>query len=272
MTNDKINEMYKKRPKNLVLTIIISIIVISLFVWSVSDISFNKINPNGIVITKNIFKALLSPNWKSLLSLNEAGIPYLMLETIIIAFLGTIIGILFAIPIAFLSSRNITNKPINMLGNILIVLIRTLPAFVVGLVFIVVVGPGAFAGVLTISFTSIGMIAKLYIESIEEINKGIIESLDATGANGFQKIRFGIMPQLTANFVSSGLYRFDLNVRNAAILGMLGAGGIGFTLDAAIRNARWKDAAAALWGIIIVVLVIEIVSTKLRKSLIYGKK
>ncbi len=137
--------------------------------------------------------------------------------------------------------------------------------------FIKVAGPGPFAGVLTISISSIGMITKLYIESIEDIDKGILDALDAMGATTIQKIRYGIIPQLSANFISVAIYRFEINVRNATILGLVGAGGIGFTLISAMGAYRWTDAAACLWGIIVVVLLVEFFSTKLRHKLITGE-
>jgi phosphonate transport system permease protein len=115
------------------------------------------------------------------------------------------------------------------------------------------------------------MISKMYVEVIEDIDPGILQALDASGASLFQKIRFGIIPQLTANFVSVMIYRFEINVKNATVLGIVGAGGIGFTLLTAMSAFRWQDAAAALWGIVIVVLFVEFFSTKIRKKLISGE-
>ena len=137
--------------------------------------------------------------------------------------------------------------------------------------FIRVTGPGPFAGVMTSGVASIGMMTKLYIESIEDIDKGVLEALDATGANLLQKIRYGILPQLSANFISNSIYRFEINVRNATILGLVGAGGIGFTLISAMNAYRWRDAAAALWGIVVVVLIIEFISTRIRKKITSGE-
>ena len=98
-----------------------------------------------------------------------------------------------------------------------------------------------------------------------------MQALDASGASLFQKIRFGIIPQLTANFISVMIYRFEINVKNATVLGIVGAGGIGFTLLSAMSAFRWQDASAALWGIIIVVLFVEYFSTKIRKKLVSGE-
>ncbi|HKM29298.1 MAG TPA: phosphonate ABC transporter, permease protein PhnE [Bacilli bacterium] len=267
-----IMEAYNKRPKKFFFKLTIALIIIGLFVWSVSGIQGNLISETGLDIAKNIFKGLINPNWDKLWSLKDYHVPYLLYETVMVAFMGTIIGTLLAIPLSFLGSRNITNKYFAFFTNVVVVIIRTLPFFVIGLIFIRVVGPGLFAGVLTIGFTSTGMITKLYTESIEDMDKGIIEALDSTGATGLQKLRSGIIPQLSANFISHSLYRFDINVRNAIVLGLIGAGRLGFELRAAIGNFRFRDAAAYLWGIIIVVLVIEFTSAWIRKRIIQGKR
>ncbi|MBN2604549.1 MAG: phosphate/phosphonate ABC transporter permease, partial [Bacilli bacterium] len=207
---------------------------------------------------------------KYFLTLQDYGIPFLMYETIMIAFIGTLLGGVLSIPIAFLSSKNITGKVVSNLGVVTITLIRTMPVFIWAMFFVTVKG-GAFAGVLAISVTSIGMISKLFIESIEDIDKGILEALDSTGATTLQKIRYGIIPQLTANFLSTVIYRFEINVKNATILGMVGAGGIGFTLIDAIGSFNFPLVAICLWGIIPVVFVIEYFSTRIRTKLTTGE-
>lgn len=189
-----------------------------------------------------------------------------MLETIMIAFIGTLLGGVISIPFAFLSSKNIVGEKKSLIGATVITMIRTVPIFIWGIIFIRVQG-GAMAGVLAISISSVGMISKLYIEVIEDIDKGILEALDSTGATAFQKIRYGIIPQLTTNFLSVGIYRFEINVRNATILGLVGAGGIGFTLIDALGSFNFGIVAVSLWGIIPVVLLIEYVSTKVRNKL-----
>lgn len=270
-TQNHIIEVYRKRPKKWILNLMIFVIVAILFIWSMSGIAWKTINPLGLKIANNIFSSLFNPNWSWLFSTNSAHVPYLMFETLVIAFIGTLIGAILAIPVGFLSARNIMGRKFSWIGNLLVILIRTFPTFVIALI-ILNLTIGAPAGVITIAITSVGMLAKLYAESIEEVNHGITESMDSTGATTLQKIRFGILPQLSSNFISHSLYRFDINVRNTVILGIVAAGGIGFQLNAAITNARYRDAAACLWGIIIVVVIVEFVSNSLRKRLIYGKK
>jgi len=161
------------------------------------------------------------------------------------------------------------SKP-SIIGNTIISIIRTFPFFILALMFIRVTGPGPLTGVLTIGVMSIGMMSKLYVEIIEDIDKGILEALDATGATVFQKIRYGIIPQLFASLMSIVLHRFEINVKNATVLGIVGAGGIGFTLLTAMGSFRWNDAAAALIGIMVVVLGVEYLSTTIRNRIMNG--
>ena len=136
--------------------------------------------------------------------------------------------------------------------------------------FLRVTGPGASAGVLTVSVVSIGMISKLYIEAIEDLDKRILESLDAAGCNTFEKIRYGILPQLFTDFASTVIYRFEINIKDASTLGLVGAGGIGAPLIFAMNDFNWSKAGAILLGIIILVLIVETISTKLRTKLARG--
>ena len=136
--------------------------------------------------------------------------------------------------------------------------------------FIRVTGPGPFAGLLTMSLCSIGMVSKMFIESIEDLDKRILESLDAAGCTTFQKIRYGILPQLTADFTSTIIYRFDMNLRDATVLGLVGAGGIGASLVQCLNSRRWAMVGSFVWGLMVLVLTIEIVSTRIRRKLAHG--
>ena len=233
---------------------------------------FNGLTETGLKISMNILSSIFSPNLDFLLDFNSTGgVPYLMLETMAIAFLGTIIGVIVSIPMAFISSRNIMPKSIAHIGVLIITVIRTFPAVVYGLMFIRVTGPGPFTGVLTLAIASVGMVSKLFIEVIEDLDPGITEALDASGCSTLQKIQYGIIPQLMGNFISTSIYRFEINIKYATILGMVGAGGIGAPLIFAISAYRWKDAGALLIGLIVTVLIVEMLSTRLRKKLATGQ-
>lgn len=278
--SSEVSTTLDKEPKILWKVLIIIFILASLSIWSISSMTTVVINNDGLKVVWNILKYFAWPDAKPdpadhvivkyFLTLESYGIPYLMYETVMIAFIGTLLGGMLSVPIAFMSSKNITGRFVSNIGIIMITLIRTLPVFIWAMFFVTVKG-GAFAGVLAISVTSVGMISKLFIESIEDIDKGILEALDSTGATTIQKIRYGIIPQLTANFLSTIIYRFEINVKNATILGMVGAGGIGFTLLDAIGSFNFPIVAICLWGIIPVVFIIEFFSTRIRTKLTTGE-
>ncbi|SFR69689.1 phosphonate ABC transporter, permease protein PhnE [Anaeromicropila populeti] len=238
--------------------------------WSSSTFQINRVSDNGLDIAKNIISGIFHPDRRLLFNFTKTGISYLVLETICIAFLGTIVGAVLAVPLSFFSAVNIVPKPIALAVRWVIMAIRTIPAFIYGLMFIRVTGPGAFAGVLTMSVCSIGMLSKMFIETIEDLDVRIIESLDASGCNTFQKIRYGIIPQLSPDFISTVIYRFDMNLRDATILGLVGAGGIGAPLIFAMSSYRWNEVGAILTGLIICILIIEFFSTKIRVRLARG--
>jgi len=267
--NNNILTKYNEEPKTWLRTLAISLLIFLMLLYSSSAIKF-EMGGNGLQIVKSIFKGIFTPSPELFFNFSTEGIPYLILQTIAIALLGTMVGLVWAVPLAFLSSSNVVPTPVAVVFRTFIMAIRTVPAFVYGLMFIRVTGPGPFAGLMTMSVTSIGMLTKLFIENIEDIDHKIIESLDALGCTTFQKIRYGILPQLMAGFISTFIYRFDLNFRDAPILGMLGAGGIGAPLMFAMSAYRWNEVGAILLGIIIFTLIIEAVSTRIRKYLATG--
>ena len=148
--------------------------------------------------------------------------------------------------------------------------IRTIPSFIYALLFIPVVGLGSSAGVMALGFESIGMIAKLFIEAIEDLDMGVIEAMDAAGATTFQKIRFGVLPQLLPDLYSILLYRLDMNLRDAAILGLVGAGGIGAPLSFAMSGYKWSSVGAILLGLLVLIIFVELISSRIRKKLAKG--
>ena len=265
-----IEKQLLNEPKQTRKFIISMIILVALLLWTLPVINLFNSTGNGLTIAKNILLGILTPNTELLFSFTTNGVPYLLLETIAIAFLGTIVGAIVAIPLAFLSASNIVSKPIAYIIRILLIVIRTVPAIVYGLMFIRVTGPGPFAGVLTMALTSVGMLSKLYVDVIEELEVSILESLESIGCTTYEKIRYGILPQLSAMFLSIVIYRFDMNLRDAAILGLVGAGGIGAPLIFAMNGYKWPEVGSILIGLILLILMIEFISNKIRNKLVRG--
>lgn len=263
-------EMYANRPRKWVLYLAIVLLIVVIVGWSASDIKFTGLTVTGTEVAKGVLHGVFSPDKALLFGTSDTDVPYLLLQTIAIAVLGTLIGAVLAIPFAFLASFNIMPKPVAYAVRVLILMIRTIPSIVWALMWIRVTGPGAACGVITQSICSIGMISKMYITAIEDLDTHILESLDAMGCTPFQKIRYGVIPQLTASFISTTIYRFDINLKDATTLGIVGAGGIGASLVQCLNSRRWAMVGAFVWGLMVLVLIIELVSTRIRRKLAHG--
>lgn len=263
-------EMYANRPRKWLLYLAIVLVIVLLVGWSAQDIRFTGLTVTGTEVAKGVLHGVFSPDTDLLFGTKATDVPYLLLQTIAIAVLGTLFGAVLAIPFAFLASFNIMPKPIAYAVRILILMIRTIPSIVWALMWIRVTGPGAACGVITQSVCSIGMISKMYITAIEDLDTHILESLDAMGCTPFQKIRYGVIPQLTASFISTTIYRFDINLKDATTLGIVGAGGIGASLVQCLNSRRWAMVGSFVWGLMVLVLIIELVSTRIRRKLAHG--
>ncbi len=192
-----------------------------------------------------------------------------LMETIHIASLGTILTIFLALPVALMAARNITPfAPLNYLAKLILVSSRSVNSLVWALLFVAVFGPGALAGTVAIGFRSIGFVGKLLAEALEETQPGPIEALRAVGAPWFSVLVKGYWPQVQPAFWSIVLFRWDINVRESAVLGLVGAGGIGMALDASLNLFHWDRVAMVLFSIFCVVVVAEIVVTRIRQQII----
>ena len=238
---------------------------------TVAEMEFEGLTVTGRSVAQGVISGITHPDLKLMFGTGNTDVPYLLLQTMAIAVLGTIFGAILAIPFAFLASTNILPKPIAYLFRVVILLIRTIPSLVWALMWIRVTGPGAACGVITQSVCSIGMISKMYITAIEDLDTRILESLDAMGCTPFQKIRYGVIPQLTASFISTTIYRFDINLKDATTLGIVGAGGIGASLVQCLNSRRWAMVGSFVWGLMILVLIIEYLSTQVRSKLARGE-
>nr|WP_225308206.1 phosphonate ABC transporter, permease protein PhnE [Haloarcula sp. CBA1131] len=190
-----------------------------------------------------------------------------LLETINISILGTALAIVMAIPVAFLGASNTSpNKPAYLLGKFIISFTRSVNVIIWALIFVVIFGPGALAGVLAISIRSIGFTAKLIAEAIEEIDRGSVEAITAAGASPIDVLIYSIVPQIKPAFISVATLRWDINVRASTIIGFVGAGGIGVPLQTEINYFNWEAVLTILISILGLVLISEAISAYLRKK------
>jgi phosphonate transport system permease protein len=192
-----------------------------------------------------------------------------LLDTLAIALLGTVFGLLLAVPFGFLAARNIVRLAwVNWLARLVLVATRSTSTLLWALFFVAVFGPGALAGTCAIAFRSIGFVGKLLSEAIEESHRGTIEALTAAGASWTSRVLYGYWPQIKPAFVAIAMFRWDINVRESSVLGLVGAGGIGMAMNAAIDTFEWQRVALILLVIFAVVVASELLVTWLRKRLL----
>jgi phosphonate transport system permease protein len=192
-----------------------------------------------------------------------------LMETIHIASLGTLLALVLALPVGVLAAHNLVPfTPVNLAAKLVLVSSRSVNSLVWALLFVGIFGPGALAGTLAIAFRSIGFVGKLFGEALEEAQKGPIEALAAAGAPWSSRLTFGYWPQVKPAFWSIALFRWDINVRESAVLGLVGAGGIGMALDSALNLFQWPRVAVILLAIMAVVVIAEVVVTHVRRRVI----
>ncbi|SIR05764.1 phosphonate transport system permease protein [Alkalispirochaeta americana] len=186
-------------------------------------------------------------------------------DTINIAIFGTLVAALISVPLSVLSAKNTTPHPVvRLIAVTLIVTSRSVTSLIWALLLVQIVGPGLFAGMLAIAIRGVGMISKIFYETIEEINVEPIEAIKATGASTAQVFLYGYIPQLLPAFVGVTVYRWEINIRESTIIGIVGGGGIGFLLNSAINRLSWDQVSLVLFVILATVFVAEWISIKAR--------
>ena len=188
-----------------------------------------------------------------------------LVETVHIATLGTAIALVLSVPLAFLSARNTTaNGFTGAIGRALLVASRSVNTVIWGLLFVAIFGPGPVAGICAVAARSVGFLAKIVAEAIEEANRGPIEAIEATGAGTAQVYLVGVLPQVMPVLIGTTVYRWDINVRESSVLGFVGAGGIGLYLYASINQFAWQQVLVVLAAILVIVLASEALSGYVR--------
>lgn len=200
---------------------------------------------------------------------NIGDILWVLVETVNIATIATAIGVVVSLPIAYIAAQNTTpNRATLWLGRFILVASRSVNTIIWALLFVAIFGPGALAGILAIMFRSLGFLGKLLGEAIEEIARRPVEALEATGASRFKVILYAIVPQVVPTFWAVSILRWDINIRESTVLGLVGAGGIGIILQGAIDTFNWQEAATVLLTILALVVLGEFLAAWLRKKII----
>ncbi len=195
-----------------------------------------------------------------------------MLETIYLALIGTAVSLIFALPLSFLGARNLMSaspvlKLVYGLTRGLFTVLRSVEVLIFAVIAVAAVGIGPFAGVIALAIHGIGALGKLYSESIESIKHGPIEAIRSTGANELQVVVYAVVPQVVPQFIAFTLYRWDINVRMATVIGLVGGGGIGYQLIQYMNLFQWRQAATAIWLIAAVVMLMDYASAVIRERI-----
>jgi len=265
------NDAYKKRPMLWIYDLILVLVFICITIYFCFDTDFmGNLVFNGSRL-QELWRGFCNPNWSYFFGFGDfvfsESVIYRIIETFAIAFIGTTISSLLSIPFGFFASRRIIGKW-SYISEFLLIVIRTFPEILFGLIMVKVVGFGSFAGIAVLSVHSIGMIGKMYSEQLDVINEQPLEALNACGASSLSRIKLGVVPQIAPNFLSVILYRFDLNVRTASLLGLVGAGGIGYDIWVYSQFGTWSMLTPLLYGVVVLIICVDIVSNWLRKKLI----
>ena len=243
-------------PKNnLVIGLVIAGVVVMSYNIGADPIEFVEGIPNLAIVLKEMTE--VEPE------LFDTAF-WAMLETIQMAFIGTVVGISIALPLSMLAARNLNSKFVYVPIRGILAAARTFPSILWAILFVIMVGLGPFAGVLAIIMYTVGFIAKLQYESIEAIDAEPVEAISSIGISKGQLIRHVVLPESAPHLLSQMLYMFDYNVRQTSILGLVGAGGIGFYIINYIKFFEYGKAAVFMLVVLITVLIIDYVSVKIR--------
>lgn len=216
-------------------------------------------------IAGDIWTRATPPRWEYIWQLGRP-----IWDTLNIATMGTMLALAIAVPIAFMAARNTTPSAlfIRPIALLIIVSTRSINSLIWALLLIAIIGPGVFAGIIAIAIRSVGFCAKLLYEAIEEIDETQVEAITATGASRWQVMAYGIVPQILPAFAGIAVFRWDINIRESTVLGLVGAGGIGLQLSASLNVLAWPQVSLILLVILAAVVLSEWVSAKVRGAII----
>jgi phosphonate transport system permease protein len=227
--------------------------------FSTIDVNWNRVML-GLDRAQVVFAGFLRPDFVTRWQLIQHGV----LESLTMTVVATVLGVALSIPFAFGAARNIAPLPVYLFCRAVIAVSRSLQEIVIAIIFVVMVGFGPLAGVLTLAFASIGFLGKLLAEDIEDIEPSQLEAIQSTGGSWFQSMSFGVVPQIMPRFIGLSVYRLDINFRESAVIGIVGAGGIGGALNTAIARYEFGITAAIILLIVGLVYLGEYASGLIR--------
>lgn len=241
-------------------------IIAVLFVWSLVVIEFS---PGRMIQVPGQVARVLSFFWPVDMAYGWDRVLPAIIESIQIAWIGTLIAAVLSLPLALFGARTLFPRVARVV-KLVSAAARAFPEILLAIYFVPIVGLGAFAGALAIGISSVGMLTKLGAEVVDSIDFGPVEAVEAAGGSRILALRYAVVPQVLPEIVAHWLFRFELNIRASAVLGVVGAGGVGGVLLNTLRYRHFEKAAAVLILTIVVVLVIDMISGEIRRRIIRG--
>lgn len=265
-------DAFLSRPPRWIYSLVLFLVILGIFIYfSVEEKLFVNTAGTYFETVKEFFQGFFVPDYQMFFGTGEytfvQSTLYLCIQTFAIAFLGTLLASLFAIPFGFLASKKLFGKW-SYISTVILIIIRTIPEIIFCYVFIMVSGFSPITGVVVLSIQSIGMIGKMYSDNLDGMDMTFLEAYDSCGGTRFDSIRVGVMPQVLPGFLSTILYRFDLNLRTATILGLVGAGDMGRLILQYSQQYAWRQLGSLMWGLLVMVVLTDLLSTYLRKKLV----
>ncbi len=245
---------------------LILIAVVMAFFWSLSSmglLDLNRLSAAGRRLAQ-FFGELFPPKWEIWPSIVSA-----ILETVEIAFVGTILGFILSLPLAFLGNRVLFGRRITYTARLIIGMIRTVPSILFGVIFVIAFGLGKATGALAVAFYTAGYLAKLLYEAFEAVDQDVIEAVRSTGCSRLQLFRFVILPESANMIISQLLFMFEYNIRASTIMGFVGAGGVGYYMLGYIQMLQYRHLLTTFLITLVVVMLIDFLSGRIR-SMISG--
>ena len=240
----------------------IGVLVYLVLAFSTVEVNWQRVT-EGMERGQRFIMGCLPPDFTS----RWRDISQGLIESLTMTLTSTVVGVLISVPIGIGAARNLVPRPVYLVCRAIVAVSRSLQEVIVAIFLVAMFGFGPFAGFLTLTFATFGFIAKLLADDIEEIDETQAEAIRATGGTWFQLLDYAIKPQIMPRLIGLSLYRLDINFRESAVIGIVGAGGIGATLNTSIDRYEYDSAGAILLIIIAIVMVAEYSSSYLRKFL-----
>lgn len=255
----------RRRPLRTLSWVVVSVIVIAAF-WS-ADIAWSRLGELPAEIARYLGLMFASPNW--------AKLPEALWQTwrsVEMAWIGTVLGILIATPLSLISARGFGPAPVRAVLRFVFSLVRAVPELVFAIIILSVTGLTPLTGALALAIGGVGTLGKWGYEAVENVSPGPIEAARAAGGSTAQVLRWGVWPQASPTFLSFWLYRFEINVRASAVLGLIGVGGIGDMLTSYTQYREWSTVGMLLIVVVIVTVAIDAVSGRIRRRIMEGPR